>query len=51
MTDIRLAEEDGVDVPRPLGLPGDLVANKDDLVWSGVIVGVERRAAPCLAGG
>jgi hypothetical protein len=51
MTDIRLAEDDGVDVPRPLGLPGDLVANEADLVWSGVIVGVERRAGPCLAGG
>ena len=48
--DIRLAEDEGVDVPRPLGLPGDL-AYEDVLACSGVIVGVERCAGPCLAGG
>lgn len=50
MTDIRLAEDEGVDVPRPLGLPGDL-ANEDVLACSGVIIGVEIYAGPCLAGG
>ena len=50
MTDIRLAEDEGVDVPRPLVLPGDL-AYEDILKCSGVIVGVEICASPCLAGG
>ena len=50
MTDIRLADDEGVDVPRPLGLPGDL-ANEDVLTCSGVIVEVEICIGPCLAGG
>ena len=32
ITDIRLAEDDGVFVPRPLLRPGDLPAKDDDLL-------------------
>ncbi len=51
ITDIRLADDEGVDVPRPVGRPGDLPANDDDLLCSGVMVGVESCAGPCLVGG
>jgi len=36
ITDIRF--EDGVVVPPRGDLPGDLPANEDDLLWSGVLV-------------
>lgn len=42
-TDSRLADEEGVFVLLPADLPGDLAPPTDDeLVWSGVIDGVER---------
>jgi hypothetical protein len=53
ITDIRFAEDDGVVVPRPFGLPGDLPANDEDLLCSGVLVfatGV-KCVCPCLEGG
>jgi hypothetical protein len=40
-----------VDVPRPLGRPGDRPANDDERACSGVSVGVESSAWPCLDGG
>lgn len=51
ITDKRLADDDGVEVPRPVGRPGDRTANDADRVCSGVMVGVERSACPCLEGG
>ena len=49
ITDILLAEDDGVAVPLPLSRAGDLVANEADLLWSGVPT-VELDC-PCLEGG
>lgn len=51
ITDIRFADDDGVFVPRPFGLPGDLPANDDDLLCSGVLVFGVKCVCPCLEGG
>jgi hypothetical protein len=51
MTDIRLPEDDGVFVPRPLFRPGDLPAKDDDLLWSGVPAVTDKCVCPCLEGG
>lgn len=48
--DIRFADEDGVDVPLPLGRPGDLDAKDEDLLWSGVKFAVDTGGG-CLGGG
>jgi hypothetical protein len=45
ITDIRFAEEDGVFMP----WPGDLLANEEDLLCSGVPT--PKFACPCIAGG
>ena len=46
MTDIRLADDEGVELPLPVGRPGDLTAIVEDLLCSGVIMVVERY--PCF---
>lgn len=48
ITDNRFTEE-GVFVPRPLLLPGDLPANDEDLLCSGVLTA--KCVCPCLDGG
>jgi hypothetical protein len=42
IVDCRFADDDGVDVPRPFGLPGDLPANDEDLACSGVNVAADK---------
>jgi hypothetical protein len=51
ITDILLAEDEGVAVPLPLFLAGDLPANDDDLLCSGVLVLTAKCVCPCLEGG
>jgi hypothetical protein len=51
ITDKRLAEDEGVDVPRPLERFGDFPVKEVDLLCSGVMVGVESCPCVCLAGG
>lgn len=48
ITDILRAEDDGVAVPRPLGLPGERPPNEDERECSGVETGASRCDAPCL---
>jgi hypothetical protein len=42
IVDILLDDDEGVSVPLPLGRPGDLPANEEDLECSGVDTGAER---------
>lgn len=51
ITDILFADEEGVVVPLPFALPGDLPAKEADLLCSGVLVETVKCVCPFLEGG